>query len=53
MTAIQVDGLRKSYGDFAAVRGISFEVPRGEIFALLGRNGAGKPTSKLTHMSTL
>ncbi|MEU0521615.1 ABC transporter ATP-binding protein [Streptosporangium sp. NPDC006007] len=45
MTAIQVDGLKKSYGDFAAVRGISFEVPRGEIFALLGRNGAGKTTT--------
>lgn len=45
MTAIQVDGLRKSYGDFAAVRGVSFEVPRGEIFALLGRNGAGKTTT--------
>ncbi len=45
MTAIQVDGLRKSYADFEAVKGISFEVAEGEIFALLGRNGAGKTTT--------
>ncbi|GGP14832.1 ABC transporter ATP-binding protein [Nonomuraea glycinis] len=45
MTAIRVHDLRKSYGDFAALKGISFEVPAGEIFALLGRNGAGKTTA--------
>ncbi|MEV6159109.1 ABC transporter ATP-binding protein [Nonomuraea sp. NPDC052129] len=45
MTAIQVEEARKSYGDFAAVKGISFEVAEGEIFALLGRNGAGKTTA--------
>lgn len=45
VTAIQVDGLRKSYGDFTAVRDVSFEVAQGEIFALLGRNGAGKTTT--------
>ncbi|MBT2229055.1 ABC transporter ATP-binding protein [Nonomuraea sp. NEAU-A123] len=45
MTAIRVEDLRKSYGDFAAVKGISFEVADGEIFALLGRNGAGKTTT--------
>ncbi|MEU0570090.1 ABC transporter ATP-binding protein [Nonomuraea sp. NPDC005983] len=45
MTAIQVNGLRKSYGGFEAVKGISFEVPAGHIFALLGRNGAGKTTT--------
>ncbi|MFG1689381.1 ABC transporter ATP-binding protein [Nonomuraea sp. NPDC049269] len=45
MTAIRVEELRKSYGDFAAVKGISFEVADGEIFALLGRNGAGKTTT--------
>ncbi|GGP78550.1 ABC transporter ATP-binding protein [Streptosporangium pseudovulgare] len=45
MTAILVDGLRKHYGDFAAVRDVSFDVSQGEVFALLGRNGAGKTTT--------
>ena len=44
-TAIKVHGLRKSYGDFEAVRGIDFEVLRGEVFGLLGPNGAGKTTT--------
>jgi ABC-2 type transport system ATP-binding protein len=43
--AIQVRGLRKSYGDFEAVRGIDFEVAEGEVFGLLGPNGAGKTTT--------
>ena len=43
--AIQVQGLRKSYDAFEAVRGIDFEVQRGEIFGLLGPNGAGKTTT--------
>jgi ABC-2 type transport system ATP-binding protein len=43
--AIEVHGLRKSYGDFEAVRGIDFEVHRGEVFGLLGPNGAGKTTT--------
>ena len=42
---IAVRGLRKSYGDFEAVRGIDFEVARGEVFGLLGPNGAGKTTT--------
>ncbi|MFI5754605.1 ABC transporter ATP-binding protein [Streptomyces sp. NPDC051569] len=45
MTAVAVDGLRKSYGDHEAVGGVSFSVERGEIFALLGPNGAGKTTT--------
>jgi ABC-2 type transport system ATP-binding protein len=43
--AIEVHSLRKSYGDFEAVRGIDFEVRRGEVFGLLGPNGAGKTTT--------
>jgi ABC-2 type transport system ATP-binding protein len=42
---IEVADLRKSYGDVEAVRGISFEVARGEVFAMLGPNGAGKTTT--------
>jgi ABC-2 type transport system ATP-binding protein len=42
---ITIEGLRKSYGDFEAVRGLDLEVERGEIFAFLGPNGAGKTTT--------
>ena len=44
-TIITVKDLHKKYGDFAAVKGISFEVLEGEIFGLLGPNGAGKSTT--------
>lgn len=44
-TIIKVKGLVKKYGDFEAVKGISFDVIEGEIFGLLGPNGAGKSTT--------
>ncbi len=43
--AVRVDGLVKRYGDLVAVDGITFEVPKGEVFAFLGPNGAGKTTT--------
>jgi ABC-2 type transport system ATP-binding protein len=43
--AIQVDELRKRYGDVQALDGVSFAVRRGEVFGLLGPNGAGKSTA--------
>jgi ABC-2 type transport system ATP-binding protein len=42
--AIDVKGLRKSFKDTEVLKGVDFEVKRGEIFALLGSNGAGKTT---------
>jgi len=44
MKALEIRGLKKSYGDFLALKGIDLEVEEGEIFALLGPNGAGKTT---------
>ena len=41
---LKVDNVVKYYGDFLAVDGVSFEVKEGEIFGLLGVNGAGKTT---------
>ena len=49
---ISVKDLRKKYGEFEAVKGISFDVYEGEIFGLLGPNGAGK-SSTLEIMETL
>ena len=45
MSAVEIRGLRKSYGSFEAVRGIDLTVETGEVFALLGPNGAGKTTT--------
>lgn len=44
-TVIQIENLRKSFGEIEAVRDLSFRVGRGELFAFLGVNGAGKTTT--------
>ena len=45
MSLIEVKGLKKSYGDIHAVRGVDLEIAQGEIFSRLGPNGAGKTTT--------
>lgn len=42
--AIEVQGLKRNFGGFQAVQGVTFAAPRGEILSLLGPNGAGKST---------
>ena len=42
---IEVKNLEKRYGNFDAIRGLSFTIYQGEIFGLLGPNGAGKSTT--------
>lgn len=49
---LQVQNLVKQYGDFTAVKGITFDLKEGEIFSLLGPNGAGKTTT-ISMLSTL
>jgi ABC-2 type transport system ATP-binding protein len=44
-SVLQVENLRKLYGKFEALKGVSFEVKKGEVFALIGPNGAGKTTT--------
>ena len=44
-TIIKIDNLYKSFGDVKAVNNLSFQVKRGELFAFLGVNGAGKSTT--------
>jgi ABC-2 type transport system ATP-binding protein len=43
--AVEVEGLRKQYGELTAVDGLSFTIEEGEVFALVGPNGAGKTTT--------
>src|ERR1044072_7801711 len=49
---LNVQNLQKKYGDFPAVKGVSFNIEEGEIFSLLGPNGAGKTTT-ISMLSTL
>lgn len=42
--AVRCQNIRKSYGDVQALKGVSLEVPRGEIFGIIGPDGAGKTT---------
>lgn len=44
-SVLKVKNLKKAYGDFQAVKGVSFNVARGEVFGILGPNGAGKTTT--------
>src|ERR1700727_663738 len=44
MAAIEIEGLRKSFGQVRALRGVDLAVPEGSVCALLGPNGAGKTT---------
>jgi ABC-2 type transport system ATP-binding protein len=48
MKAVEVKDLVKDYGNFRALKGISFEVNEGEVFGLIGPNGAGKTTALRT-----
>jgi ABC-2 type transport system ATP-binding protein len=49
---VEVTNLKKQYGDFQAVKGLTFAIKRGEIFGFLGPNGAGKSTT-ISMLSTL
>jgi ABC-2 type transport system ATP-binding protein len=52
MSAIQIEGLQKSFKDNHVLRGIDLDVPAGTVFALLGANGSGK-TTMINILSTL
>src|SRR5260221_10647246 len=42
---IEITGLKKTYGDFQAIKGLNFSVPKGQVVGFLGPNGAGKSTT--------
>lgn len=44
MSILKINGLEKSYGKIKALKGVSFEIPEGSVFGLLGPNGSGKTT---------
>ena len=45
MNALEIEGISKKFGDFYAVKKLSFKIPKGSIYGLLGPNGAGKTTT--------
>ena len=44
MSVLSIQGITKSYGKIKALKGLSFDVPEGSVFGLLGPNGSGKTT---------
>ena len=44
MSILSIENLRKDYGKVQALKGVSFEVPKGTVFGILGPNGSGKTT---------
>src|SRR5690349_23328734 len=53
MAILTVDNLHKNYGSVNALKGVSFTVPRGSVFGILGPNGSGKTTMLGTIMDIL
>jgi spermidine/putrescine transport system ATP-binding protein len=45
MPSVRLDGVRKAFGDFEAVRGLDLDIARGEFFTMLGPSGCGKTTT--------